>query len=378
MDTTQGDELIVLWFKVESAMAGHRKTRKIPRERVDAPARTAAMGAWWFAASWTAHNETDGFVPIEEFERWDPDGVLAPMLVDVGYLEDATVGGERGYLLHDWLDVQKSIADLAGERAYDARKAALHRDPRLTAAVRERDDGRCRYCAVLVNWQDRRSSIGATYDHVDPNGGNTFDNVVVACRGCNAVKAGRTPEEAGMPLLPAGTPGPDDGGPSRPPGGGDSPQVSPPQTNGAHRPTPRSSSEPDRTQISLVTDLPLEKNRAEQNREEKKTPRTRGPAAAPRTARETAGPEFEEWYAAYPRHIAPEAAARAFVKARRSVPHAELMTSTRRFAASQRGKDPKFVPHPATWLNAGRWADEPDRPARASFDRSTGRRTELA
>jgi hypothetical protein len=62
----------------------------------------------------------------------------------------------------------------------------------------------------LVNWKDRRSGQGATYDHVDPNEGNDLGNLVVSCRGCNSRKGSRTPEQAGMALLDPGTlpPGP--------------------------------------------------------------------------------------------------------------------------------------------------------------------------
>jgi hypothetical protein len=33
-----------------------------------------------------------------------------------------------------------------------------------------------------------------------------------------------------------------------------------------------------------------------------------------------------------------------------------------RYAKSVEGSDPKFVAHPATWLNGERWDDEPDIP----------------
>jgi hypothetical protein len=38
--------------------------------------------------------------------------------------------------------------------------------------------------------------------HVDPEGPNQIDNAVLACWSCNAKKGHRTPEEAGMQLLP--------------------------------------------------------------------------------------------------------------------------------------------------------------------------------
>ncbi len=91
------------------------------------------------------------------------------------------------------------------KRARWQRGKALMRDGALRELVRDRDRNLCRYCAVRVNWSDKRGPTGGTYDHVDPDGSNTASNVVVACRRCNGKKKDRTPEQAGMPLLRPGT-----------------------------------------------------------------------------------------------------------------------------------------------------------------------------
>ena len=74
------------------------------------------------------------------------------------------------------------------------------RNPELRKRIQARDGFFCRYCRCRVNWLDRKGSSGATYDHVDPQGEATFENLVVACRGCSSRKKNRTPEEAGMVL----------------------------------------------------------------------------------------------------------------------------------------------------------------------------------
>jgi hypothetical protein len=329
--------LTVEWFKVESAMASHRKTRQIPRERVEVPLRTAAMGAWWFAACWSAEKETDGFIPAEETERFDPDEILVPWLVKAGYFEPETVGGERGFILHDWLDIQKSTDELQRTRANWARKAALHRDQQLTTEVRDRDKDRCRYCGTLVRWNDRRSPIGATYDHVDPEGGNTIDNVVVCCRGCNSTKGDRTPEQAGMPLLPPGATGP------RP------------------TPTPRSSSVPDTFQDGLPLDLaPTSPIELEVDKEVT-TLATESPPSTRRTTRDYP-PDFEAWWKLYPRSAGKRPAALKFEAALKKpgVTVETLMIGVKRYAAAREGKDPQFTLHAKTWLNEERWNDPPD------------------
>lgn len=61
-----------------------------------------------------------------------------------------------------------------------------------------RDDHLCMYCG------DQYGNRLLTRDHVTPmsqGGGDCWSNVVTACHRCNTRKGGRTPEEAGMPLL---------------------------------------------------------------------------------------------------------------------------------------------------------------------------------
>jgi 5-methylcytosine-specific restriction endonuclease McrA len=61
-----------------------------------------------------------------------------------------------------------------------------------------RDRFVCQYCG------QRFASEDLTFDHVMPRsrGGRTsWDNIVTCCVGCNAVKADRTPEQAGMRLV---------------------------------------------------------------------------------------------------------------------------------------------------------------------------------
>jgi 5-methylcytosine-specific restriction endonuclease McrA len=63
--------------------------------------------------------------------------------------------------------------------------------------VYTRDNGACQYCGKKVPRTE------ATYDHVIPRklGGETrWENVVIACLGCNQKKGGHTPEQAGMKL----------------------------------------------------------------------------------------------------------------------------------------------------------------------------------
>jgi 5-methylcytosine-specific restriction endonuclease McrA len=107
---------------------------------------------------------------------------------------------EGGYQVHDYLDWNDSKETVDHRRMLEKRRLALFQNPELRHQVRQRDGDDCRYCGRTVRWNDRKGPNGGTYDHVDPRGDNSLENLVVACRSCNASKGARTPEEAGMQL----------------------------------------------------------------------------------------------------------------------------------------------------------------------------------
>lgn len=67
---------------------------------------------------------------------------------------------------------------------------------------------------------------------------------------------------------------------------------------------------------------------------------------------------FEAWYAEYPKKVGKGQARAKYHAACKKISPDKLLEAVKKFAASQVGKDPKFIPHPATWLNGERWADE--------------------
>jgi len=80
-----------------------------------------------------------------------------------------------------------------------AHPGALDPSPALTnTALFAPDASMCMYCGKEFG----RHSL--TRDHVQPiskGGRDTWENVVSACFHCNSRKGGRTPQQAGMPLL---------------------------------------------------------------------------------------------------------------------------------------------------------------------------------
>ena len=146
-------------------------------------------------------------------------------------------GTAADFYVHHYLGSNPSREETDVARA----KQAELRDRELQAAVRRRDMNRCRYCAVAVVWADRRSSVGGVFDHVDPARAGGAANLVVACRGCNSRKGARTPDAAGMTLLPvpapaapAGRPG---GDPMQTTRSGADPTTGPPVRDGTGRAT---------------------------------------------------------------------------------------------------------------------------------------------
>jgi hypothetical protein len=84
---------------------------------------------------------------------------------------------------------------------------------------------------------------------------------------------------------------------------------------------------------------------------------------------------FDEFWAVYPRKTAKPAAQKAYRAAiKRKAKHADIMAGAQRFAQSR--PDPKFTPHPSTWLNQDRFNDT-FAPATSATPTTTDRRNDL-
>lgn len=99
------------------------------------------------------------------------------------------------------------------------------------------------------------------------------------------------------------------------------------------------------------------------------------PASLPSLRKAQIQIAFEHFWEVYPRIIGRKAATKAFEKAVREVGLERVMDGARRYAADPNlPTDKQFIPHPATWLNQGRWDDEPCAPrGGASKQSSTDR-----
>lgn len=84
---------------------------------------------------------------------------------------------------------------------------------------------------------------------------------------------------------------------------------------------------------------------------------------SPKDAKPSLTSRFKEFYAAYPRRVAPRAAEKAWVAAlKRGIDPQLLIDAAERLAISCRGRDNRFTKHPSTWLNGDCYLDEPEIP----------------
>ena len=68
--------------------------------------------------------------------------------------------------------------------------------------------------------------------------------------------------------------------------------------------------------------------------------------------------DFDQFWQVYPRKEAKKAALTAWLRATRYVDPAVIIDAALRYRADP-NRDAEFTAHPATWLNQGRWEDDP-------------------
>lgn len=107
------------------------------------------------------------------------------------------------------------------------------------------------------------------------------------------------------------------------------------------------------------------KRREEKTREEKTT--TSLPQRRAARTRATADAEFDEFYAAYPKRKEKPAAIKAYRAAiKAGATPQQIITAATVYAGERFGQDARYTKLPATWLNKGCWADEPEEPSLGS------------
>jgi len=194
----------VAWIEVHQSLPNHKKTL-MASDVLDIPP-VHLMGHLTCFWLWALDNAPDGDLKgisakvIARAAQWDGDSQqFLNALLQAGFIDQ--VGDS--YVIHDWYDYAGRLIEKKrqeAERKQDIRRAY---ENGTIQEVKRRDGNYCRYCGREVDWTDRKTDKGATYDHVDPHKPATVDNLVITCRACFTRKGNRTPEEAGMILLPS-------------------------------------------------------------------------------------------------------------------------------------------------------------------------------
>lgn len=140
--------------------------------------------------------------------------------------------------------------------------------------------------------------------------------------------------------------------------------------NPALKPTENGADKPPPTEGGLTPPVkPPSRGEVKLQEAESEDKKERGSLRSPARARAArSDPEFAEFYAAYPKHEAPDDALKAWRSVRSDgASAAEIMAGLARHVFSP---EHRYIPQPARWLRAGRWKDAapPRQAPRASSD----------
>jgi hypothetical protein len=197
------------WLKGDDKAHGNPKLRAVA-----GVSKTAGFGilfCWLYAAQQSTNGWLPQWVVEREFTAKELDAVTtikangrAPLIHTKGAECSCLHGLEwtdemGGYWIHDWLKHNPSKAENTVHRA----KGRELGDKDLRTLIMKRDGNSCRYCGIVVPWNDKKSPRMLTIDHVNPTLAVGAANLVVACTTCNSRKKdATTPEAAGLTLLP--------------------------------------------------------------------------------------------------------------------------------------------------------------------------------
>lgn len=334
------------WIELHQTLPTNKKTVRLKNLlRIKTPQAVGHLCILWL---WALDNAPDGdlsgFSPeeIAEFSCWQGKnpGDFVGALVQAGFIDS-------DMMIHDWYEYAGKLLDQRkAQSEYKKRQYALYNDMRLIKAVRARDGNVCQYCGKTVNWDDRRGVNGGTYDHVDPDGGNAIENVVVCCRSCNSKKSGRTPEEAKMPFIYGGY------------------TVKPAEETVEIRQIYGRNTADNSTITVPNPTVPYQtvhNSTVPPNGGTPPIPPASGGRGAGKATAEPQQAHFDEFWAMYPKKVGKEAARKAW---NRLKPDKDLRERIAVAVATAQGsqqwnrENGRFVPNPATWLNQGRWDDE--------------------
>lgn len=277
---------VMTWFQVDDCFPDHRKVRLLGDDRL------LAVGLWTLCGSWCGQNLTDGFVPVEVVDRWDPGLKVAARLVEVKLWRESSLGGESGYRFHDWGEYQLTREEVLKRRA-DARERMRR--------YRERRD--------MEVSEAFSSDVSDCYNEESDT---------------SLLKYLNTSEETRHSLEETRN-----------------------STNGQHKPTGQTSRNASRFSLEkessdAAPSLPYLTTKNSPSRTAKKILET------------TEESSFEEFWKVYPRRQQKQDARKAWTQQRRkgATPQ-QIITGAKGYAEYTQGTDQRYIKLPASWLRAG-------------------------
>lgn len=313
------------WAKIDDRLHNNYKSRKLlAQKRPDKKRDAAPMGLWVMAMSWCAQNDCDGWIPEEELDRFDDNWEeLAARLVDAGFWE-AEIRDVPGYTFHDWREwnyPQSSEAKaLAGSYGNHVR---WH----VNAG---RVDPNCAHCP-------------APPDDVpdDPIAVRSQCDIAESSHCDRTLRSQNVATPVPVPV-PDPVPVPVNNYPS-----------SPPPIPGAGWPaSPDAEASCDGATVEggIITDALIP------------PPAPAQPAPSRKHAQPADPDGWQAWYSLYPRKTGKGAALRAYRSALKKATPEQLLDALQQQLPAMVAQEPRFRPHPATWLNGERWLDETPTP----------------
>jgi hypothetical protein len=113
----------VAWFYVDDGFSDSKPIMNLSTTPVRVPMRIAAAGAWVLAGSWSAKEETDGFIPHAKLKSLLVPRSVAAALCDPGPLEAALCCPESdGIMVRNWAKWQQTKAESQAKRKREAEK----------------------------------------------------------------------------------------------------------------------------------------------------------------------------------------------------------------------------------------------------------------
>lgn len=159
---------------------------------------------------------TDGWIDPAVLPMVAANAQVAPQRVPAaiarlekqGLLKKRTKRQGGGWDIRNFLKYNPTKDQVERRRAAERRLSWLQDSKpgnKVRDFIKARDGNRCRYCYIEMTSGDQRSTMRMTYDHArphDPEFARDPRWIVQACAFHNGMKQDRTPEEAGLVLLP--------------------------------------------------------------------------------------------------------------------------------------------------------------------------------